>query len=116
MLQLTYEPDKATAADVWEEAIQTAAMALRLAMSLDHYEYKRGEQHQQADDYSGLTPELSRTDLRPRHCDNLRHCAEAAKRSRLERIVRPDPHALKIVALLVDMGSRFHVSPEPVAQ
>lgn len=47
MLQLTYEPDKATAADVREEAIQTAAMALRLALSLDHYEYKRSEQHPQ---------------------------------------------------------------------
>ena len=47
MLQLTYEPGKATAADVREEAIQTAAMALRLAMSLDRYEYKRGPQHEQ---------------------------------------------------------------------
>jgi len=47
MLQLTYEPGKATAADVREEAIQTAAMALRLAMSLDRYEYKRGPQHSQ---------------------------------------------------------------------
>ena len=51
MLQLTYEPSKATAADVREEVIQTAAMALRLAMSLDHYEYKRSEHHQQASDY-----------------------------------------------------------------
>jgi len=47
MLQLTYEPGKATAADVREEAIQTAAMALRLAMSLDRYEYRRGPQHEQ---------------------------------------------------------------------
>ena len=47
MLQLTYDPGKATAADVREEAIQTAAMALRLAMSLDRYEYKRGPQHEQ---------------------------------------------------------------------
>ena len=47
MLQLTYEPGEATAADVREEAIQTAAMALRLAMSLDRYEYKRGPQHEQ---------------------------------------------------------------------
>lgn len=47
MLQLTYEPGKATTADVREEAIQTAAMALRLAMSLDRYEYKRGPQHSQ---------------------------------------------------------------------
>ncbi len=51
MLHLSYEPGKATAADVREEAIQTAAMAVRLAMSLDHYEYKRSEQHHQASDY-----------------------------------------------------------------
>src|SRR5690606_41473063 len=37
---------------------------------------------------SGLTPELSRTDLRPRRWHSLRRHAEAAKRSRLERIVR----------------------------
>lgn len=48
MLQLTYEPHKSTADDVREEAIQTAAMALRLAMSLDRYEYRRGEQHKQS--------------------------------------------------------------------
>jgi hypothetical protein len=36
-----------------------------------------------------LTPELSRTVLRPRRCDNLPHNGVAAKRSRLERIVRP---------------------------
>ncbi|MEJ1438485.1 MAG: hypothetical protein RPU61_14450 [Candidatus Sedimenticola sp. (ex Thyasira tokunagai)] len=47
MLQLTYEPHKTNAADVREEAIQTAAMALRLAMSLDQYEYKPGVQHSQ---------------------------------------------------------------------
>lgn len=48
MLQLTYEPHKSTAEDVRMEAIQTAAMAIRLAMSLNRYEYKRGEQHSQA--------------------------------------------------------------------
>lgn len=55
MLQLMYEPHKATAADVREEAIQTAAMALRLAMSLDRYEYTRGPQHTQ-DDYGTVDP------------------------------------------------------------
>lgn len=30
------------------EAMQTAAMALRLAMSLDRYVYRPGEQHAQA--------------------------------------------------------------------
>lgn len=47
MLQLTYEPHKTSAADVREEAIQTAAMALRLVMSLDRYEYRHCEQHEQ---------------------------------------------------------------------
>lgn len=49
MLQHTYEPHKGvTAEDIREEAIQTAAMALRLAMSLDKYEYRPGHQHEQA--------------------------------------------------------------------
>lgn len=47
MLQLTYEPHKTSLEEVREEAIQTAAMALRLAMSLDRYEYQRSEQHAQ---------------------------------------------------------------------
>lgn len=47
-LQLTYEPHKSNAADVRMEAIQTAAMALRFAMSLDTYEYLPGLQHAQA--------------------------------------------------------------------
>lgn len=51
MLQLTYEPEKATVEDVREEAIQTAAMAIRLAMSLDQYEYRPSEQHSQTREY-----------------------------------------------------------------
>lgn len=47
MLQLTYEPHKATPADVRKEAIQTAAMAMRLAMSLDQYRYRESDQHEQ---------------------------------------------------------------------
>ena len=47
MLQLTYEPQKASSEDVRTEAIQTAAMALRLVMSLDRYEYRQGDQHDQ---------------------------------------------------------------------
>lgn len=50
MLQLTYEPHKTSAEEVRAEAIQTAAMALRLAMSLDRYEYTPGHQHSQAPD------------------------------------------------------------------
>jgi len=47
MLQLTYEPHKTSATDVYNEAIQTATMALRLAMSLDVYEYEESVQHEQ---------------------------------------------------------------------
>jgi NTP pyrophosphatase (non-canonical NTP hydrolase) len=47
MLQLTYEPHKTSQADVREEALQTAAMAVRLAISLDRYQYAACEQHVQ---------------------------------------------------------------------
>ncbi len=52
VLQLTYEPDKVVTRKlgeqaVREEAIQTAAMALRVLISLDKYEYKPSEQHVQ---------------------------------------------------------------------
>lgn len=51
MLQHTYEPNKGvTQQDIRAEAIQTAAMALRLAMSLDSYEYRRSEQHKQSNE------------------------------------------------------------------
>lgn len=48
MLQLTYEPHKTSTENVRTEAMQTAAMALRLYMSLERYEYKACEQHSQA--------------------------------------------------------------------
>ncbi len=47
MLQLTYEPHKTTPIEVRSEAIQTAAMALRLAMSLEQYRYAPCDQHEQ---------------------------------------------------------------------
>jgi NTP pyrophosphatase (non-canonical NTP hydrolase) len=52
MLQLTYEPHKTSANEVRSEAIQTAAMALRLAMSLHRYLYTPSRQHGQG----GRTP------------------------------------------------------------
>ena len=53
MLQLTYEPHKTSPKMVRDEAIQTAAMALRLAMSLDRYNYAPCPQHSQQDPCSG---------------------------------------------------------------
>lgn len=47
VLQMTYEPHKTNRDNVRMEAIQTAAMALRFAASLDVYEYKEGVQHDQ---------------------------------------------------------------------
>lgn len=47
MLQLTYEPHKTSVDEVRSEAIQTAAMALRLTMSLDRYQYESCRQHTQ---------------------------------------------------------------------
>jgi hypothetical protein len=66
MLQLTYEPHKTSADEVRTEAIQTAAMALRLLASLDRYRYAPCHQHSQhepppktggseGDQYVGLT-------------------------------------------------------------
>ena len=46
-LQLTYESHKTSAEEVRTEAIQTAAMALRFAMSLDVYVYQGSAQHEQ---------------------------------------------------------------------
>jgi NTP pyrophosphatase (non-canonical NTP hydrolase) len=49
VLQRTYEPAKhITSEMIREEAIQTAAMALRFAMSLDSYLYQALPQHQQS--------------------------------------------------------------------
>ncbi|MBK8225272.1 MAG: hypothetical protein IPK73_30025 [Candidatus Obscuribacter sp.] len=47
ILQHTYEPHKSTLDDVRNEAVQTAAMAIRLLMSLEVYEYRKCNQHSQ---------------------------------------------------------------------
>lgn len=49
VLQSVYEPHKSNPADVREEAIQTAAMALRFLASLDRYDYCPGQQHKQGE-------------------------------------------------------------------
>lgn len=46
-LQSVYEPHKSNLSDVREEAVQTAAMAIRFLMSLDKYKFSRCEQHAQ---------------------------------------------------------------------
>lgn len=51
MLQYIYEPHKGVIQqDIRDEAIQTAAMALRLAMSLPCYQYRPAPQHNQGAD------------------------------------------------------------------
>ena len=47
ILQAVYEPDKSTPKNVKDEAIQTAAMAIRFLMSLDEYNYQFSYQHEQ---------------------------------------------------------------------
>ncbi len=47
VVQMAYEPHKTSREAIREEAIQTAAMALRFAMSLDRYEYTPRDQHSQ---------------------------------------------------------------------
>lgn len=49
VLQAVYEPHKSSPADVREEAIQCAAMAVRFLMSLQMYRYEECEQHLQAE-------------------------------------------------------------------
>jgi len=46
-LQHVYEPEKASLADVREEAVQTAAMALRFIASIDSYLFAQAVQHEQ---------------------------------------------------------------------
>jgi len=67
MLQLIYEPHKTTHDEVRMEASQTAAMSLRLAMSLDRYEYRRGEQHNQ-----NLVPKIVDKTVSGLQADNFR--------------------------------------------
>lgn len=51
VLQHTYELHKnVTSKDIRTEAIQTAAMALRWAMSLPVYDYHKAPQHSQSSD------------------------------------------------------------------
>lgn len=48
MLQFVHEPHGSSREDVHEKVIQTAAMALRVAMSLERYEYRRAPAHRQS--------------------------------------------------------------------
>ena len=47
VLQLTYEPEKANSEALYDEAVQTAAMAIRFLMSIEMYKYTQSEQHKQ---------------------------------------------------------------------
>ncbi len=48
MLQLVYEPHMTTTHEARKEAIQAAAMVLRMILSLDLYDYRKSPQHTQS--------------------------------------------------------------------
>lgn len=54
VLQMTYEPHKTSVSKVRNEAIQTAAMAIRFLMSLDNYQFRESEQHTQKPDLTNI--------------------------------------------------------------
>lgn len=54
VLQLTYEPGKSSPAGVRKEAIQTAAMAIRFAISLEVYDYRPTADHVQFPALAGV--------------------------------------------------------------
>ena len=57
----------------------------------------------------GITPELSRTDLRPRRSGTRHRASRAAKRSRLERIVmRLEDHPHERV--YKDAGTKYGIA------
>ena len=45
MLQMVYEPHKTNLDEVKKEAIQTAAMAIRLILNFEQYNYSKSNQH-----------------------------------------------------------------------
>ncbi len=47
VMQAVYEPHKGGPSEVREEAIQTAAMAIRFLLSMPEYEYAPAAQHEQ---------------------------------------------------------------------
>ena len=47
VLQLCYEPHKSSPEHIKDEAIQTAAMAIRFICSLEKYQYAVSQQHEQ---------------------------------------------------------------------
>ena len=49
ILQHIYEPGRTSYDEVKQEAIQTAAMAIRFVMALGFYRFERGHQHYQWD-------------------------------------------------------------------
>jgi len=48
--EMTFEPQKTSLQEVRDEAVQTAAMALRFLLSLGKYEWKPGGWHKQEED------------------------------------------------------------------
>lgn len=60
VLQWTYEPHKTSLDEIRIEAIQTAAMALRFALSLDAYAYDESYQHMQPKFENITSPEIAK--------------------------------------------------------
>lgn len=79
VLQSIYEPHKSSSEDVRNEAIQTAAMAIRFLLSLDSYKYQRGQQHAQ----TAPTTDCSRA-------EKLEHLYECGRRLRMTAPVDDD--------------------------
>lgn len=72
VLQMSYEPWKSNHAKVEEEAIQTAAMALRFLMSLKHYRYREGIQHDQNEPPKVSCAACDRGDYQLGHSDECK--------------------------------------------
>ena len=68
--------------------------ANEVEMQLERLEIDRGFAQSREYFHKGLTPELSRAALRPWASETCKNLHEAAKRARLERIVRPVPAVL----------------------
>ena len=97
------------------DAMTRAGSVGFMARALNDAKTKRANELLLRTFMSNLTPELSRTALRPWASENQWYLHEAAKRARLERIVRFDSDELvglqldgNLLAFLARRAVRFH--------